>query len=371
MRLWPAHQFLQDARTTGLPAESSRAALDAAHRVQEKGLPAVLTLNHLAYQTGVPYRFIRRIVTREDTAAYRTFYIRKRNGARRRIFVPSPNLQRVQKWIARHILNRIPCHPRAYAYAPGRGVAPCAEQHCLARWIIKWDIKDFFPSISESDVYRVFVGFGYGSLVSFEMARLCTSIDDSAFCHPARRQLAAIPAYSSSIVGFLPQGAPSSPMLSNHVASRLDESLSEVAREERLIYTRYADDICLSSAAQSIPRWSISQTKEVVDLVIRECGFVPNEAKFRVLRPGSRRAILGLLVHGAKPALLRRFKSRLRRHVYFLQTRGAVAHVAAIRFRSITAFRSHLEGLISHAASVDAVFGTRIVSEYTKVVWPS
>jgi RNA-directed DNA polymerase len=372
MSLWPAHIYLLEARKSGLPDDQARAALTAAHGVQAKGLPAILSLKHLALHTGVSYTFLRGIVERRASHVYyRFFNIKKRSGGRRLIAVPHPELQRVQKWIARNLLNTQSCHSAAYAYVRGkdRGHQTCAKVHCGAKWILKWDLADFFHSISERSVYRVFRRFGYGALVSLEMARVCTSDDCRGITRPSRFY-ASILDYNVEREGFVPQGAPCSPMLSNHVAAELDGELAQVAKDLGFVYTRYADDITFSSAAEDLSREQIREINLKVERAITTCGFRTNRSKFRVCRPGSRKVVLGLLVDGEAPRLTRRYKARLRQHIHFLLKRGPRQHAKRIGFHSVMALHEHLVGLIGYASTIDPEFATRISEQFATVAWP-
>ena len=78
----------------------------------------------------------------------------------------------VQRWIAAHILNPLPVHHCSFAFKPGSSIIKCAARHTGARWLVKMDIAGFFSSISEIQVYRVFLSLGYQPLVAFELARL-------------------------------------------------------------------------------------------------------------------------------------------------------------------------------------------------------
>ena len=85
------------------------------------------------------------------------------------ICVPEPTLLIVQRWINQRILSHAKPHQASTAFAEGCSIKRAAERHCCARWLIKLDVANFFESISEVRVYRVFVGLGYQPLVSLEL----------------------------------------------------------------------------------------------------------------------------------------------------------------------------------------------------------
>ena len=133
--------------------------------------------------------------------------------------------------------------------------------HCGCKWLVKVDVMQFFESISERQVYRVFLRLGYEPLVAFEAARVCTRLTNTGrrFTRHRWRNIFAptrysIEHYRSARVGNLPQGAPTSPMLSNLVVWHLDEELTQLAAVKGMVYTRYADDLLFSTASAQYSR---------------------------------------------------------------------------------------------------------------------
>ncbi len=179
-------EFQEGARAAGRPeamiasAESAAAAIKRVH----PDLPVVLTLNHLAHLSGVSARDLQQVAFRKEDA-YRIFRVKKRgvSGVRpapprryRTICVPHPFLMQAQRWIAQNILNPIDPHPASFAFAPERDLVGAAKRHVGSKWLLKMDVRHFFESISEQQVYRVFRSLGYGALLSFqwrEFARAC------------------------------------------------------------------------------------------------------------------------------------------------------------------------------------------------------
>ena len=240
------HAYRRMAAESEIAESIAEASLGNAQPVEYAGLPAVLTLNHLSYQTGASYIYLREICER-NADPYTDLSIKRRNGrSMRPISIPNPVLMEVQRWILARIVSALPVHPNSYAYSKGRSIRHCAEKHLSAKWLVKLDIHDFFQSISEAQVYQVFLGTGYQPLVSLELSRICTRyaahveyIDQRRYRSP--RQYATIRAYNRPLLGFLPQGAPTSGALANLVAGSLDVKLTELAADHGLVYTRYAD----------------------------------------------------------------------------------------------------------------------------------
>ena len=221
--MWSPQQYISKGRSSGVSEELLHDAVEQIEKVAngEYGLPGILTLNHLAKRTDIPYPFLRHIVDRTDHDSYRKFSIKKRSGGRRFIHVPAPHLMLVQRWINEHILKKIPVHSCSFAFTPGSSIVKCASRHTGARWLIKMDITGFFESISEIQVYRIFKELGYQPLVAFELSRITTvpvgSLSPRRFdaAWKVKRRNTRIPSYTSELLGYLPQGAPTSPLLSN------------------------------------------------------------------------------------------------------------------------------------------------------------
>jgi len=207
--------------------------------------------------TEIEFRALRDFVRRSEDP-YTGFRIKKRRGGIRNIVSPNLQLKRVQRWLARHVLSRVPPHEASKAYAPKCSTVDVARLHCGSRWLVKIDITSFFESVSEIDVYNVFRSLEYSSLVSFELARICTRLTRSLRHKKSpwlvRYRRAVITTYWQDQLGHLPQGAPTSPMLANLVMREADELISKLAQESGLLYTRYSDDLIFSTTNEDFTR---------------------------------------------------------------------------------------------------------------------
>lgn len=378
----------QSYKNQGLAKGVSEALLDNAI-VQselliysELSLPSILSLNHLAKRTGVEYEWLRGFVMRramngvEDFESYKKFSIRKRSGGRRFIHVPTPKLMHTQRWINEHILKDVPVHPASQAFGKGNSIKKCASRHCGAKWLIKIDIADFFSSVSEIQVFRVFRSLGYQPLVAFELARLCTvetywkSPRGSLPQWRARRFNGSIPSYHQEILGYLPQGAPTSPLLANLAMKDCDKSLQALAQKNGLAYTRYSDDLSFSTKDKNFDR--TQSRKFVCDVysVLSRSGFRPNLRKTTIVPPGSRKIVLGLNVETEHPRLTKNARDRIRQHLHFLKKVGPVEHAFNREFDSVWGLKAHLRGLIDFANMIEPDFAAASLKEFHSVEWP-
>ena len=373
MTRWAPHSYRREATFRGVSDDVADAALKQTNRLHDAGLPSVLTLGHFAFHTGIPYAFLRAAVSRRLPAAYRVFSIRKRSGGKRYINVPCPRLRLAQKWIDRFILPGIQVSPHSYAFDRGCSIVDCASQHLRCRWLVKVDLRDFFESLSEIQAYRVFHSAGYGKLISFQMARLCTNVlraDGKRYTmsHWRARGFSRIREYASTHLGHLPQGAPTSPKLANLIVRPLDREIASIAHERGLVYTRYADDITLSTASE----YSRSQAQELVRSIysmLPRYGLRPNPQKAQIIPPGARKIVLGLLVEGDRPRLSKRFRRKLECHMYY-SAKDPVGHAQRRGFDSVLGLRNHIGGLLVFATHVDPQYAAKISEKHSPIEWP-
>jgi len=374
--MWSPQHYLDRGREKGRTDSVLKEGLRQIRRAKEgrPPLPAVLTLCHLAKRLDLSYGTLRHYVARQAIDPYRQFRIRKHSGGYRRICVPDENLKQVQSWIANHVLRNVPAHPCSQAFSPGDSIVKCASRHAGARWLVKLDVADFFGSITEIQVSRVFRSLGYNKLVSFELARLCTYLpwDSAKHRMPAwkvRSRNTAIEVYRQNHLGRLPQGASTSPMLANLAMRQVDEALRLIAEERGLIYSRYSDDMTFSTDAE----FSREDAKRLIQAVADELkarGLFLNRSKTKVVHPGARRIVLGLLVDGPQPVLSRAFRDNLRQHFHYLKKFGVDEHVRARNFDSAGGLYRHLRGLVDFASMVDARYGASVRGELDSVRWP-
>lgn len=379
---WSSQRFREGARAEGRSEgliAAAEAAADAIKRTNPD-LPVILTLGHLAHLAGVPIEALQAVAFRKEDS-YRVFRVKKRgtpNGIAapprryRTICVPHQDLMRAQRWIAQNILNAVPPHPVSYAFAPGRDLVGAAKRHVEAKWLVKMDVRHFFESICERRVYRVFRSLGYGALLSFQMARVCTRLAHHQISDvrlQEGRGDTGLP-YRRHRQGHLPQGAPTSPMLANLVMWPLDRRIEALAARGGWTYTRYADDLAFSRRNASTRGEAMHLAKAVEhELVL--FGLVNNREKTTIVPPGARKVLLGVLVDREKPRLTREFRNNVETHLFALANPrvGAVAHKAKRGFASTIGMRRHIEGLIAFAHQVDQDYGATLYGQLNAVDW--
>jgi RNA-directed DNA polymerase len=368
------HTYLQGLRAGGASDDFIEVVRRTAKPLADVGLPVILTLGQLAYCTEVPYRVLIGIISRQ-VDPYRVFAIRKRNGAKRFICVAEYHLLQVQRWIHEHIL----CSPCARtklsvgstAYARGCSHKVNAKRHLGAEWLLKLDITNFFESISERQVYRIFRSLGYAALVSFGLTRLCTRALPP---HSDQRLHHRVPRWQrghtrkflmTRVVGHLPQGAPTSPMLANLVCASLDLDLQKIGDQARLIYSRYADDMTFSG--DRFERSALIQLIREVSEIVGKYGFGVNSQKTSVARTGGRKIVTGPSVEADSLRVPRSYKDSIRKELYYLGKYGLASHCSRISQDSHFSYLRRLAGRIRYVASIERSVGQKMASEFERL----
>lgn len=217
---------------------------------------------------------------------YRQFKIKKKSGGFRQITAP-----RTQSFMmmlsAVDILLRSVYTPSEYAmgFTEGRSVVSNATVHIGMNYIFNMDLKDFFPSIHQARVWKRLQvpPFKFPQPIANIIAGLC-----------CMKEIREDSEGNKKDVYVLPQGAPTSPVITNMICDRLDFYLSRLAKRFGMNYTRYADDITFSSM-HYVYRKDGKFIKEL-ERIIKEQGFSINEAKTRLQKRGARQEVTGIIV---------------------------------------------------------------------------
>jgi RNA-directed DNA polymerase len=260
-----------------------------------KGLVPVVSPGVVALTLGISSELIRAMRMRPDRY-YRLFYLQKRSGGKRTICTPRVFLKIVQWWILDRILTpyaEAVLPDCVCAFRPGRCTLDAAGPHVGARFLLRCDLADFFGSVSESRVCRLYEKIGYGRR-SAELLSGLTTVSDA-----------------------LPQGAPTSPALANLAFAPCDARLEQLATSHSMTYTRYADDLFFSG--ETLPSEKVTA---LIARMVGQHGFQLNLRKTRVMGPNERRTAVGLVTScRAQPP--RRLRRRLRGMFHRAQLRPA------------------------------------------------
>ena len=243
--------------------------------------------------------------------AYRDFSIPRRYGRKRRIEAPSRTLKYLQRILHESLTRIYGPHPAVHGFVPNRSVATNARTHLGQRYVLNIDLVDFFPSITRKRIFGRLVAEPYGLQM------------------PVANAIASL---STNFYAQLPQGSPSSPVIANIIAAELDADLARLCGRFRCVYTRYADDITISTSRDEMPpqlaRYpNANGTGQVVigdelASAIERHSFRINDRKSRLQSYWTRQMCTGIVVNGQRPSLRRPYVRHLRSLVHHWQQRG-------------------------------------------------
>lgn len=211
----------------------------------------------------------------------------------------------------------MPVSPYAKAFVKNKGVKENARFHRGQSVVVSMDIKDFFPSIKIQSIFGIFCDVGYTKDVSSFLAHLC--------CFE----------YS------LPQGAPTSPYLSNLRLRNFDERVALYTKENNIRYTRYADDLTFSGSFD--PHALI---KTISDWLFEE-GFLANSEKTRIARRNARQEVTGIVVN-SHMQIAKTDRKKIRQEVYYIRKYGLDSHLLKTG-EMRQHYLNHLLGKINYA----------------------
>jgi RNA-directed DNA polymerase len=285
-------------------------------QVARSGLPPLESFTDLAEALGLEPDRLQWLTFERDASHvdhYTRFEIPKRTGGYRLISSPKPALRGAQSWIADTILSRLGVSESATAFRPGLSIVDNAARHAGQGIVIRVDLRDFFPSITFPRVRGLFESMGYNPGVSSVLALLCTDAPRAHVRDGAVRWSVAIGPRS------LPQGACTSPAISNLVTRQLDQRLMAVSSASGWVYSRYADDLVFSTSAEGA---SPHRLIRLVTTIAADEGFEVNGRKTRIMRSPNRQSVTGLVVNEGTVRLSRRDLRRLRAFLHQCETKG-------------------------------------------------
>ncbi len=277
-----------------------------AGRLEAAGLPILATPADVAEALELSIPRLRWLAFHNPVASrshYIQFTVPKKSGGTRELAAPHQELSRCQKWIRQNVLDRIPVHEAAHGFRRGRSTCTNAAPHVGSTVVVNADLADFFPTITFPRVKGVFRELGYSPAVATIFALLTTESLRQTVEYSGQRWHVALGPRS------LPQGACTSPGLSNLVSRRLDARLAGLAEKLGWRYTRYADDLTFSTAEDGQPMvgYLLARLRHIVV----EEGFALNAKKTRVQRRNQSQQVTGIVVN-ERPGVPRKTVRRLR-----------------------------------------------------------
>jgi retron-type reverse transcriptase len=278
-------------------------------RLTARALPVLDTPLVLAEAMGITLNELRFLAYQRQSSKvhhYQYFQIAKKSGGMRDISAPMPRLKRAQYWILDNILQTQSLHPAAHGFVKNRSILTNAKPHVGQALVLNLDLKNFFPSISYPRVKGLFKSLGYSEALATVLALLCTQAEVDEL------QLDGVDWFVMRGQRHLPQGAPTSPAISNLLARSLDRRLQGIADKYGYSYTRYADDLSFSCAAEN--RAHLMRLLWAIKATVKDEGFTLHPDKTRIMPQGQQQEVTGLVVNdklSIDRATLKRFRALL------------------------------------------------------------
>ena len=282
-----------------------------------------MLLETLKLQSGMNATQLARLAS-TATARYKVYYIPKRDGGQRKIEHPSRELKALQRWLNAFLLQALPLHPNATAYSKGASVKLNAARHLDTKFTVRLDFKEFFPSFKETGI-RQFLRQASANL-DLHLDEKDIKFSSKIFCRN----------------GALTIGAPTSPTLTNRMMYDFDHTVTLFAERKGLVYTRYADDIFISS-------YHPGELVEVVD-TIRECIAVYpyarlrlNHAKTTYLSRRYKRTITGIVITPSNCLSVGRQSKRRIKGLIWRRDHGGISPEDQVYLAGYLAFLNDVE----------------------------
>ena len=289
-------EFTNKAILSGYSENEISDNLEYAYKLfVDRGLPVIFDSEHFALLVGYNPQYLYG-ASNSPHKYYRVFHIDKKNGEERKISEPLPSLKEIQQWILTEILYKCNFSDYAKAFIPRRSIRHNASFHKNQNKVLSIDVKNFFGSIGYRKVYWFFKTLGYSRQVSGLITFLCC------------------------LDGTLPQGAPTSPALSNLIFLRADARIAGFAKKHDIRYTRYADDLSFSG------KFNEAMVIKFIRTVLEDEGLEINNKKTRLMHRHQRQEVTGVIVNNKMQAP-REIRRRLRQEVYYIKKHGLSSHL--------------------------------------------
>lgn len=286
----------------------------------------------MAASIGIP---VERLVKLSNGAShrYKMYLVPKKRGGVRQIFHPARRLKSAQSWILQNVLTKLPVHPAAMAYRVGKSILDNAAAHASGRFLLRLDLKEFFPSITAKDFAR-YIG---ENPLYFE-----------GWTDPDFRCVAGLLFRN----GRLTIGAPSSPALSNALCFAMDVAVDTMCSTKKIRYTRYADDLFFSSSTPNV----LKDIPAAVDNILRAI-LVPADLHLNIDKTvhsskKRNRQVTGInLGSDGQPHVPRAYKRQIRSMIHRFVTLGE-------------AEKTTLAGMISYVVGHEPDFTNSLIKKY-------
>lgn len=298
-------------------------------RLNMLGLPVIQSMDDFSRISHISKYTLYQLSVNSDRY-YRTYSIEKKSGKLRTISQPSKKLKGLQSWILVHILNQLRVSSSCKGFERGSSIADNASSHKGANSLLTIDLEDFFPTITQKQVFNIFKALGYNNTIAVALSNICT--------------------YNKT----LPQGSPCSPKLANLVAWRLDIRIQGFVGKRGITYTRYADDLSFSG----LHPLKVVQIIPMIKKIINDEDFKINPGKTRIAGSSRAKVVTGLVITEGEFGIGKKKYKYVRSKIYHLalpaeqhnlklleEVRGWLAYLKSVDRKRFTKAKKYINDL--------------------------
>lgn len=375
---FPFEQFIIQATEQDKSQKFIDACLIYGKNLEEKELPVIFSLEHLAIQIGIQSYYLRNLIGdgkrdiiyeyEHKYQRYNYFKLKKRDGKFREIMSPAKDIKYIQKWILVNILSKYVLADSCKGFRKGISIKDNAKVHENSEVILKVDLLKFYDTITEKRVYSVFKSLGYVSNLAYSFAKITTAKHRESYWKDFDENSKEI---LNELVDnkppILPQGAPTSPAISNILATKMDYRFEALSRKLNFSYSRYADDLTFS-----IKNGGKLPSLKLITTIISDEGFFINSKKTKYMKKGCKQYVTGLTTTNGTN-VSKEYRKTITEHIYYCRKYGVNSHLERRKeefpkYNNIK-FHNWLYGHMCFIKSINEKASKKMLEDFNKINW--
>lgn len=375
---FPFEQFIKEAKEQNKSQEFIDACIEYAQKLSEKDFPVIFSIENLAMFMGIEAKYLRNLIGdgknnivyeyEHKYKRYNYFKLKKRNGKFREIMSPAKELKYIQKWVLVNILEKYTLADSCKGFRKQISIYDNAKVHENAEIVLKVDLLKFYDTITEKRVYGLFQSIGYVNNLAFSLAKITTAKHRESYWNDfADNSKEVLKDLVENKPSILPQGTPTSPMISNILATKMDYRFEALAKKLGCSYSRYADDLTFS-----IKKEGKLPSLKLITKIISEEGFFINEEKTKYMKKGCKQYVTGLTTtNGVNVS--KKYRKEISEHIYYCRKYGVNSHLLRRvnefpKYNNIK-FHNWLYGHLCFIKSINEKASKKLLEDFNKINW--
>lgn len=375
---FPFEQFIKEAKEQNKSQEFIDACVEYAQKLSEKDFPVIFSIENLAMFMGIEAQYLRKLIGdgknniiydyEYKNKRYNYFKLKKKNGKFREIMSPAKDLKYIQKWVLVNILEKYKLAYSCKGFRKKISIYDNAKVHENAEIILKVDLLKFYDTITEKRVYGLFKSIGYVNNLAYSLAKITTAKHRESYWND-------FDGYSKEVLKglvenkppILPQGTPTSPIISNILATKMDYRFEALAKKLNCNYSRYADDLTFS-----IKKEGKLPSLKLITKIISEEGFFINNEKTKYMKKGCKQYVTGLTTSNGVN-VSKKYRKEITEHIYYCRKFGVNSHLERRsnefpKYNNIK-FHNWLYGHMCFIKSINEKASKKMLEDFNKINW--